>query len=49
MQLKEQDLNLLLRAATYYRNRVISHEDLIDEMDQTLINLKNYIENYSVE
>ncbi len=49
MQLKEQDLHLLLRAATYYRNHVIGHEDLVDDMDEALVNLKNYLDNYSVE
>ena len=49
MQLKESDIILLRRAAIYYRNHVISHDDLVDEMDRTLENLKNYTENYSVE
>ena len=49
MQLKESELHLLRRAAIYYRDHVIGHEDLVDDMDKVLTKLKDYQENYSTD
>ena len=47
MQLKEQELHLILRASMYYRNNVAAHDDIVDELDSMMEKVKNYLENYS--
>ena len=49
MQLKNDDLALVLRALIYYSNHVVGHEDLVEEYQRIITKVKNYQNNYSVD
>ena len=49
MQLKNDDLALILRALTYYKSNVVAHEDLVDQYDVVIDHVKMYKSNYDIE
>ena len=49
MQFKDNELSIMRRALTYYLNHVVSHEDLVDEVSDTLQKVKNYQDNYEAK